>query len=72
MKSLDTDDFRAALDVWLAYHNGYGFPHAGGWAEQLAGVWVAIHVFARVYREHEDYVKMKEDQMSSAPGFKVA
>ena len=31
--------------MWLRWRNGFGFPHAGGWADQLAWVWEAIEGF---------------------------
>ena len=42
-------DFFAVLGVWLRWRRGFGWPHAGGWADQLAWVveWIESCELAR-------------------------
>jgi len=43
----------ARRDVWTRWRLGLGWPHAGGWADQLAWVAEAVMTFELLSREHD-------------------
>ena len=60
-----TPDFGEALEMWSNWRRGFGWPYAGGWAEQPAPVYDAIIGFQQIH-DLEEGARSEREQRARA------